>query len=357
MKILQIITSLHIGGAEKLIVDIAPILRDRGHEVEVLLLSGIETPFVNKLRSEGIVVHSLGIGSVYNPLLIFKIIPYLKRFDVVHTHLFQPQYWAAFAKFFSMNKVKLVTTEHSTNNRRREITFFRWVDRFVYRQHNAVISISDKTNKELKYYLESSDTKFSTINNGICLKSYMEASPLDKEKLVGMDGVKLIVKVAGFREAKDHETLIRSLLRLPDQVHLVLVGSGVRQSICEDLVVSLGIQDRVHFLGMRTDISRILKTADIVVMSSHWEGFGLAALEGMAAMKPVIASNVLGLADVVAGAGILFKQGDEKELAAHITKLLNDPVFYKEIADRCFKRAQQYDIEKMVDQYEEIYNK
>ena len=357
MKILQIITTLHIGGAEKLIVDIAPILRERGHEVEVLLLSGVETPFTNLLRLKGIVVHSLGEDSVYNPLLILKIIPYLKRFDVVHTHLFQPQYWTAFAKMLSFSKPKMITTEHNTTNRRRDFKLFKYIDKVVYKQYSGIISISEKADQMLQRYLSVCDDKYVVVHNGILLTQFKHAIALDKSTLTGIQNVDLIVKVAGFREQKDHATLIKSMLHLPVSTHLLLVGEGVCRLACETLSQSLGLTDRVHFLGVRTDIPAILKTADVVVMSSFYEGLSLSSVEGMAAGKPFVASNVDGLAEVIGGGGLLFERGDEKELAAHITKLLNDPVFYKEIADRCFKRAQQYDIEKMVDQYEDIYTK
>ena len=111
----------------------------------------------------------------------------------------------------------------------------------------------------------------------------------------------------------------------------------------------LGLQKRVLFLGIRTDVARLLKTASVSIVSSHWEGFGLAAVEGMAVMKPVIATNVPGLSNVVKGAGILFEKGNEKELASKINELLNDQYYYNAVAEAGFERAKQYDINSMVD--------
>jgi len=92
----------------------------------------------------------------------------------------------------------------------------------------------------------------------------------------------------------------------------------------------------------------MFKTVDIVVLSSHWEGFGLAAIEGMAAGKPVIASRVEGLSDIVGKYGLLFDRGNDAEFSKLIKKLLNDQDFYRGVSLRCAKRAEMYDINNMV---------
>lgn len=95
----------------------------------------------------------------------------------------------------------------------------------------------------------------------------------------------------------------------------------------------------------------------MVVMSSHIEGFGLAAVEGMSVGKPFIASDVDGLNDVIRGAGLLFRHGDDKQLAELITPLINDKELYNKVANQCLERAKQYDISKMVEGYMDVYKK
>ena len=96
MRILQVITSLHIGGAEKLIVDMVPLYQELGYQVDVLLFDGTETPFKRQLRAKGVTIYELGKGgSVYNPLYIFKLIPFLRKYDIVHTHNTACQLFAA----------------------------------------------------------------------------------------------------------------------------------------------------------------------------------------------------------------------------------------------------------------------
>ena len=145
---------------------------------------------------------------------------------------------------------------------------------------------------------------------------------------------------------------------LPDHFKLILVGEGPLRNECELLVNVLGLEERVFFLGNRNDVESILKTADLSILSSKWEGFGLVAVEGMATGKPVIASNVTGLSEVVEGAGLLFEKGNELQLANIIKCLLlsENLNYYNEISQKCKIRAQQFDINTMVSKSISLYN-
>lgn len=355
MKVLQVINSLGIGGAEKLIVDSILCRAGSACEVDVLLLNGKDTNFKRILQKHGIRVFSLGEeNNIYNPLLIVKLIPFLKRYDVVHVHLFPAQYWVAIAACFLRKKVKLITTEHNTTNRRRNIAGFKWIDRFIYKRYDRIVAISPSTQHALANYIN--DSRVLTIANGVDIRQFQIAKPYLKNELLTLDDKSVsVIQVAGFRTQKDQDTVIKALARLPGNYHLFLVGDGPRRNICEEMVHDLNLAERVHFLGLREDIPRLLKSANIVIMSSHWEGFGLAAVEGMAAGKPVIASEVAGLAEVVANYGLLFKTGDAHALALLIERLSNDGGFYEEVAARCAVRACDFDIKRMVREYGKLY--
>lgn len=354
MKILQVINSLGIGGAEKLIVDSILCCPENEYEVDVLLLNGKDTNFKSILQKRGVRVFSLGKeNNIYNPLLIVKLVPFLKKYEVVHVHLFPAQYWVAIATFFLRKKIKLVTTEHNTTNRRRNIWGFKWMDRFVYKCYDRVIAISPQTAYALANYL--GDVGIRTILNGVNTQQFQVAKPYSKQELLEEDGKSIIIQVAGFRDQKDQDTVIKALGKLPENYHLLLVGDGPRKKICEEIASQLNISGRIHFLGLREDIPRLLKSADIAVMSSHWEGFGLAAVEGMAAGKPVIASEVSGLADIVRNYGLLFPPGDANALALLIEQLSSDADFYEDVAARCAVRARDFDIKTMVKAYRRVY--
>lgn len=354
MKILQVVTSLRTGGAEKLIVDIVPKYRERGFDVDVLLFDGRETPFKGQLEGTGIKVYSLGNGgSVYNPFHIFELLPYLRKYDIVHTHNTACQLFAAIGSVLC--SVVLCTTEHNTSNRRRGLKWYRSIDKWMYSRYRKIICISPSTENNLRESINDYSDKICTISNGIVVKNYLTAIPIDKSKVSKFPKRKVIAMVAGFRYQKDQETLIRSMTLLPENAELWLVGDGERRAVIEQCIKQYKLEHRVLLLGIRSDVASILRSVDIVVQSSYWEGFGLAAVEGMAAGKPVVASAVEGLAQVVENAGILFPLGDEKTLANILQRLLSDDEYYALVAKKCRIRAMQYDIEQMVDKYCDIY--
>lgn len=359
MKVLQIITSLGIGGAEHLVTEFALRMRPLGVTTDVVVLNGLASFYREQLEKEGIRVISLGEGpiwSVYNPLHLFRLARLLSRYDLAHVHLSAAQYWTALAATLFGIKTPLVTTEHSPANRRRKIPLFSTLDRWLYRRFRAVVCISPDTSRNLKNYLGDQIASLQVIPNGVDLDRLDAALPYSRLELLQVPGVEcLVVNVAGFRSEKDQDTLIRAMKRLPDDTHLALVGDGVRRKQLEQLVRAEAVEHRVHFLGRRDDVPRILKSADLVVMSSHWEGLSLASIEGLASGSPFVASDVTGLREVVADAGILFRPGDSGDFVAKIAPLRNDPLFRAEVVGRCRERASRYDLKITLREYVQLY--
>lgn len=358
MKLLHVITSLGTGGAEKLLAESASLYRDQGLSIEVLLLNGNRHPLYNSLTKKNIPVHSLTSGNIkkiYNPLLIFKIIKYLKEFDIIHVHLFPTVYWVALAKKLTRSKAVLIYTEHSTSNKRIKNRLFNRIEKYIYNQYDRVVAITDEIGEiHRSRFPEIPKCKFVTIPNGINISSF--GKPEYTETTNPNGNQRTIIQVSSFRYPKDQETLIRALVHLPADVVLKLVGDGENLPKCKELVNKLGLSGRVSFLGIREDIVSLLKSSEIVVLSSHYEGLSLSCIEGMASGRPFIASDVPGLHTIVAGAGLLFPYQDDNALALHIKKLLEDKTFYSEVVERCRERAQNYDIHTMADRYVALYN-
>ncbi|KIO78670.1 hypothetical protein TH53_02460 [Pedobacter lusitanus] len=352
MKVLHVINSLGTGGAEKLLVETLPQYAEQDSEISVdlLLLNGTKTPFKNLLLEKfSGKIFSLGTGSVYNPLHVFGLFKYLNNYDIIHVHLFPALYFVSIAKFLTRSKTKLIFTEHSTNNRRVDSVFFRIFDRIIYKNYSLITAITP----EVKHMLEDKlklKNRIVVIYNGVNPDKIISAAGIPKSEFFKQEDSKILIQVSRFSVQKDQKTLIRALDLLPPDVKLLLVGEGVFQKECEKLVEELNLTNRVRFLGVRMDVPELLKTSDIVIQSSVWEGFGLAAVEGMAAGRPVIASNVPGLKEVVEGAGLLFQKGDEKALAAHVINLLDDDFFYQKVAKLCMDRADKFDLKNMVSQ-------
>lgn len=360
MKILHVIDSMNMGGAQSLIVELAPVQKDYGNEVHVLqLVDSVDRKFVEKLTDNGIKVLSLSKQrSVRGLKNVFDLIPYLRQYDIVHVHLFPANYWVAIAKLISFCKVPIVTTEHSTDNKRRKIKIFKYIDSFIYKRYQVVIACADKAKETFEERYKS--VSCLSIPNGVNISKYIDAVPYTKKELIGIaDDSFVVTMVARFVPSKRQDTIVKSIAQLPDKFHAVFVGGekddpGLIK--VKTLAQDLGVLERIHFLYLRSDVPRILKSSDAVVMSSEYEGLSLSSIEGMACGHPFIASDVNGLREVVAGAGILVKCADADELSKVILKLNDDISYRNEVTQKCQVRAAQFDIRQVAEKYINVYS-
>ena len=354
MRILHIISSLGQGGAEKLVSDIALYCNKK---MDILILDNSFGVYGEKLQQRGInIIRPSQKRSFFSFSNFFFLRKHIKKYDVIHVHLFPCLYWIALLSLFVSKKY--VYTEHNTYNRRRKYVFLRLIERYIYSRYNNIICISESVATNLKLWLRVDWKNISIISNGIVLDNYENATPYKKTDFQNCqnDDI-LLVMVARFSASKDHPTLIKTMSLLPAKCKLLLVGYGERENEYRELVKTLNLTDRVCFLGFRQDVPNILKTANIGVISSHWEGFGLVSVEYMAAGCPVIASNVNGLSDIVKDAGLLFEAGNIDDLKEKIELLLNDDAKYREISLACIQRSEEFGIEKIVASYFYLYEK
>ena len=284
MKITHIINALETGGAERLLTEMLPLMQAAGHEVNIVLLKSTNDVFEQKLKQLGIRVEAVNIcAGRYNPLNAFKLAKYIKNSDIVHTHLFPSQYWGALAVKLWRKRIKLFTTEHSTFNSRGKYAITSWLDKHIYALYDGIICISKGTADFVKQRVPQ-NVAIRVIENGVRLPSASTSVPAEqRDKFIpGLSADDFVImQVARFSEQKNQDCVIRALSKLPHNVHAVFVGYGVREALCKDLAQRMGVADRTHFLGERSDIDDLWRIADIGVMSSHWEGFGLAAVEGI----------------------------------------------------------------------------
>lgn len=354
MRILHVITSLYNGGAERLMVDLLPRLGNDGkNEVELLLFNGVETNFKKELQQSGIKIISLSTtNDVYHPRRLFKLSGILQQYDVVHTHNTACQFYVAIASCLLRKCPILVTTEHNSTNRRRSKSWLKPIDSWMYNRYAAIVCIAERTRLNLLEYL-GNDNRLHIIHNGVDVSRFLK--PIGD---ISNKNEYVITMVAAFRPQKDYDTILWAMTHLPNNYRLQIVGGGdaregARIKAC---CTELGLDKRVDFLGIRSDIPEILEDSDVVVLSSHWEGLSLSSIEGMASGCPFVASDVDGLHEIVKGAGILFPERDDQELAIQIQYLCEHPAEYQRIARQCQERARQYDISVMADNYLKLYD-
>jgi glycosyltransferase involved in cell wall biosynthesis len=349
MRVLQVIDSLRIGGAEVLVRDLVPRFLRRGVDCKVLVLLRSASALEIGLEDAGVKILDTGNVPLYSPRQIPALAKRMRGFDLVHVHLFPAQLWVAMAALEV--RCPLVTTEHNTWNARRR-WWFRPVDEWMYSRYRQIACNSDATAEELIRWCPSVKGKVQVIPNGIPLEVFANARPADS--LGPGDGMTKAVFVGRFEPQKDHETLLRALAVVPD-VHLFLLGDGPLRSHLEQLARHLGIGDRVTFTGFRSDVPGILKACDVYVHSTTSDGFGIAACEAMAAGLPVIASDVPGLAQVIEGAGVVFPVGDHLSLARELNALAGSSEKRASMSEASRRRARDFSIEQTVDLHIQMY--
>ena len=354
MRVLHVINNLETGGAEKLLTDSLPYYEEENISVDVLLLLGNSTNFLIELQKKfkGKIMHTK-LKSLYNFKQIARIKNRIRNYDIVHVHLFPALYWVAFANFRKKNPI-LIFTEHSTNNKRMNSFLFKQIDKLIYKKYKAIIAITPQVKRAIISKLQIYPQKIHVIYNGVEVSKYKLADSYNKEDFFQQKNIRLLVQVSRFSEQKDQETVIRSLSLMPSNYCLLFVGEGKTKTKCMELVRELRLNNRVVFLGNRNDVPQLLKTADIVIQSSHWEGFGLAAVEGMASNKPVVVSIVSGLAEVVEGAGILFEKGNIQDLTDKVLSLESLDK-YNVTSQKCYERAKVYNLNSMVQKTVSLY--
>ena len=359
MKILHYINNLGSGGAEKLLTDILPLMVERGHVVHLAYSNNKANvkKFDEEIEKVGIVVFNFNM-SFYNPFQVLKLVQLLKKgkYDIVHAHLFPTQYWLAFASRIISSGTKLIKTEHSIHNRRMEFKIINPLEKWIYDRFDGLIAITHKVKENLSNWLKE-ENKIVVINNGVNI-SKMELLKNDHRK----DDLQLfspnyynILMVGRFNYPKDQISLIKAISYLPDRYRLFFAGYGDHLDKAKQLVLDLNLKTRVQFLGIRTDVYILMSLADLNVLSTNHEGLSGVALESMASGRPFIGTNVAGVNDVVPDDKFLFPKSNPEKLAEKIDEISKNKVLERHLINKGLEHAKKFDINKMVDNYLNVY--
>ncbi|MBC8554277.1 MAG: glycosyltransferase [Candidatus Brocadiales bacterium] len=362
INVVHLVEELTIGGLEKILTTIVLNLNKKKYNVSVWCLreGGF---FADKLVKEGIDVKILHISTSRNPLSIYKLYRLLKshKFDIIHTHAYSAGTIGRVSAFLAGVPVII---SHNQNVYDYYNKYYHFVERFLSYITDGIICVSDVVKKFANETQGIDTKKLVTIYNGIeNLRSVSrkETSALRKELGIPIDH-SVIGVIAQFSEKKGFGYLIRSasiLLKCRKDVNFLLVGDGTIMGDMKQLCHNLKIEKNVIFAGERSDIPEMLSLIDIFVLPSIREGLPLAILEAMACGKPVIATNVGGVPEVVKNGinGILVQPQDPEALHGAMKELLNDAGKRERMGragrDIC---AKGFSSRVMVDRIEELYD-
>jgi glycosyltransferase involved in cell wall biosynthesis len=220
------------------------------------------------------------------------------------------------------------------------------------------IAVSSGAARRMRVRLQIPADRIQVVRNGIDVESFgRRADPLLRATLAGEEGRPVVLTAGRLDAQKGHTHLLSAAVSLPG-VAFVLAGEGRERDSLERQAQALGIIDRVRFLGHRDDVPELLAACDVFVLPSLYEGLPLAALEAMAAAKPVVATAIEGTDEAVVHGetGLLVPPGRPQELAAAIRLLLGDTTFATRMGQAGRLRAlREFSMSRMLDETSRIY--
>lgn len=304
-RVLQVVETLHPGGAENVAATLAISLRQDLFEVDVAALSEIGT-VEQRLNAAGRVVRLIGKHRGIDLGAVVRLRRFLVegRYDLIHTHNPIANHWTVLACRTMIGAPPVIVTEHSIHYPGRVARWYPAVRTIVGAGNHLIIGVCDAVTESHKGVDPLNRAKYRTIHNGI--EPCPTASSDELAELRRQFGFSLQEHVVGtvgnLRGAKAHDDLIEAfalLLKRFPKARLAIVGDGPLRADLRGRAERLGIGERVAFLGRRTDARRILPMFDVFALSSTREGFPVVVLEAAAAGVPIVATNVGGVSEVV----------------------------------------------------------
>jgi len=355
IKVLHITQFLHYGGMERLIVNLAKEMDRSKFDISVCLLEPFrDTFFERELKRLGVPLYSLNSKNIPNPLIFFRLLSLLKRLRpyILHTHLKAVRY-SFLPRLFAGIPVH-IHTMHALARIDTKKTKDRFVNRLIFRYGNVnIVSVSKEVARSVKavYGVDS-----EVIYNGVEVDEF-------PNNLKRKSDFIHILNIASFKKEKNISLLIDAFseaITKERRIKLFLVGDGPQKDLVEQQIEKKGIRESVTLLGWRSDIPEIFADCDIFALSSDWEGLGIVLLEAMAAGRPIIATRVGGVPEIVedGATGILVAPGDSHAFAEAILKLSRDEKLREEMGRKGREKAErEFNMKIVALKYERLYEK
>ena len=364
-KVLHVIDSLHLGGAQEVVLNLATCgNRQRfSHEVATMHSRGV---YWERMAALGIPLHSLSPHK-YFPLYVASLPALLlhEGFDILHCHLVASNIIAK--PFGRLCRVPVVLNHDHTNDDYRANDRLRLaLDALSNRLASHVIAVSDSCRRFLIERERVPAEKITLVQNAIDLRRYSAACGTRSEakKALGLPGNGPVVAGVGrLNPQKNFSLFIRiaaEVLKRHPQAVFVLAGDGPEDGFLRHLARECGVAERLHFCGYVPDARQVYLAADVVLMPSLFEGLPMSLLEAMAMRVPVVASALDGIAEVVEDGrdGFLVPSGDAKLFCERVCQLIENPPLAGELgAAASEKIASRFSAERMCSEVEGVYDR
>lgn len=355
------------GGSGVVATELGKLLADRGHQIHFI---SYDMPFRLGGFHQNISYHEVEA----NQYALFKYPSYdlalasrmaqvaqTYQLDLLHVHYAVPHAIAAvLAKQMVGDHLKVVTTLHGTDiTVLGEDPVLKDIIKFGIEKSDCVTAVSDNLAEQTLETFQV-NVPIHRIHNFVDQRVYYPRDMSEVRSKLCCPEKKILLHISNFRPVKRTEDVIRIFARVQEKIpsRLLLVGEGPDSHRVHDLVNSYGLSDLVSFLGKQDEVAQVHSLADVLLLPSEKESFGLVALEAMACGVPTIGTRTGGMPEVVEHGvtGYLSKIGDVEDMANNTVRLLSDPVMYQSFVQNGMDRVQKYfSGETITKIYEDLY--
>lgn len=357
MKVIHIITTINLGGAENHLFDLVKEQRSVGKEVAVAYLKG-DHYWKEKYESLGVQVYFLNVPNSRIPFSGDVLRNVIRTFNpnIVHAHMPPAELLTRLALFGLGPKYKLIISKHN-DERFAEVPFQQAIAKWVSKRAHALICISNAVKKYMGETAGLNKSKLNLVYYAVDVERFSNAKAA---KDLADSNIFTIGTIARLVPQKSLHTLIEAFAKFKNErplSRLVIVGAGPLEQELRGISKSFNVERDIVWTGKRSDVPSVLKTFNIFALTSIYEGFGLVLLEAMAAQVPVVASNVSAIPEVLdyGKAGRLFEVGNVGELTACFSSLASAEEARK-ISDQAFKRVHEdFSLSRMERETSNIY--
>lgn len=344
--IVHIIPTLRFGGAEKIVIDVCNALVQDNQQATIITFCA-DVPQKERLdaRVNHVVVEKKGKLSLG---LVSGIRSVLKEIqpDIVHTHLFGADVWGRIAA--KQLALPVITTEHNINVQENRVK--DWIRFFLRNKSDRYIAVSYLVQEYLRKKCKVTKP-IDVIYPGISLQEFSQVVPVQATIPISILMIGRLVQQKGF------DIGLEALALVQGEWRCLIVGDGPEKQALQKRAVRLGIESRITFRPPTTNVATVFAQADIVLMPSRWEGFGMIAIEAMAAGRTVAATDTGALPELIdhGVSGVLVKTGDSKALAQAVQELIQTPTRIQDIGLQAKKVAAVCNMTDMYEKHRLLY--
>lgn len=357
------------GGSGVMATELGLALADKGHEIHFITY---QQPVRLSVFRPNIYYHEVIVPKYplfdfppYETALASTLVNVVNNneLDLLHVHYAIPHASSAYFARQMLRKqgkdIPFITTLHGT-----DITLvgkdstYGCVVTFSINESDAITAVSENLREET-FKSFPIEKEIQVIPNFVDAKRFHLTNKEHFKKMLAPNGEKILAHVSNFRKVKRVEDVLEIFEKVHDKMpsKLLMIGDGPERQNAEDYCRKLGICNDIRFLGKQDQMEEILNIADLFLLPSQYESFGLAALEAMACGVPVISSNAGGLPEInVQGkTGFLSEVGDVEDMAKHAIHILEDDERLQGFKENALAHAAEFSIDKIVPVYEALY--